>query len=277
MSFFFATNTDHPSLTPDDRIAATAIRKRGVQLDALVWSETEPEALPPSSVVVIRSCWDYHLQPQLFLNWIGRLEKAGVRIINSPAVLRWNLHKGYLRKLEENGIDIIPTMLLPRGSARVGLDHLLREAGWKEAVVKPAISLSAHETWRVSAAEAERHQIRFSNLRTKQDLLVQGYVPEIVAVGEWSLVFIRGEYTHAVLKRAASGDFRVQQEHGGSFESATPPDWMVGHARVILSKLPEMPMYARIDGVEEKYRFLLMEVECIDPVLFFEQDKTATD
>ena len=37
--------------------------------------------------------------------------------------------------------------------------------------------------------------------------------------GEWSLVFFAGRFSHAVLKRPAAGDFRVQAEHGGSTEA----------------------------------------------------------
>ena len=55
-------------------------------------------------------------------------------------------------------------------------------------------------------------------------VMVQPFVPEVLAEGEWSLVFLGGRFSHAVRKRPRGGDFRVQSEHGGLTESAVPAD-----------------------------------------------------
>lgn len=272
----FATSGDHAGLTDDDRIAAAALEGHGIRVEPVVWESTPPESLAGAGAVVIRSCWNYHLHPQAFEEWITACEEHGVALVNSPALLRWNLHKRYLRELEERGVESVPTVWIERGSA-TPLAEVLRSAGWTEAVVKPAVSLSAHETWRTSPGEAGAHQGRFAALRGSTDVLVQRYLPEIATAGEWSLVFFGGEYSHAVRKRPRAGDFRVQVDHGGTALPEAPPQAVVRAAARVLEAAPEPPVYARVDGVEMDGRFVLMELECLDPVLFFGAEPAAAE
>ncbi|HEX2190444.1 MAG TPA: hypothetical protein VHG51_16165 [Longimicrobiaceae bacterium] len=270
----FATSEEHPALTGDDRIAAEALRERGVGVEPLVWSR--PGAAAPDGVraVVIRSCWDYHLREDAFRAWISALEERGTPLVNPPGLVRWNLHKGYLLELEARGIPVVPTARVRGGDERTLREHL-DSAGWEEGVVKPAVSLSAYETWRVRRDDAAGHEARFRRLRERGDVLVQRYLPEIVSGGEWSLVFFGDEFSHAVRKRPKPGDFRVQVEHGGSSRPEDPPRALVHAAARVLEVLPHPPTYARVDGVAVGGRFLLMELECIDPVLFFSAHPAA--
>lgn len=263
----FATSDEHAALTADDRLAADALRGLGLRVEPLVWSR--PDAVPgDGAAVVIRSCWDYHLREREFRGWIASLEARGVPVLNAPALVRWNLHKGYLREMEARGIPVVPTAWVRADDPRPLGAHL-DAAGWEEAVVKPAVSLSAHETWRVRRDEAAAHEPRFRRLRAAGDVLVQRFLPEVVSGGEWSLVFFGGEFSHAVRKRPRPGDFRVQVEHGGSSAPEAPTPELVDAAGAALRAAPGVADYARVDGVVAGGEFLLMELECIDPVLFF--------
>jgi hypothetical protein len=102
----------------------------------------------------------------------------------------------------------------------------------------------------------------------ERSLIVQPFVDEIVTQGEWSLVFFSGEYSHAVLKRPAEGDFRVQEELGGHALACDPPSTVIEQARSILARVPSTLLYARVDGVERNGRFVLMEVEINEPFLY---------
>lgn len=266
MEIFLATDAEHRGLTADDRILATALEARGAEVTPLVWNEPMPTQLGRGSVVLIRSCWEYHLQHEAFVRWIGALEASGARVVNDPRLLRWNLHKRYLLDLEARGVAIVPTALVPRGDAP-SLHAILELSDWPDAVVKPAVSLSAHETWRTSLVSAD--QARFAAMCDRGDVLVQRFVPEIESGGEWSLVFLGGDYSHAVRKRPRPGDFRVQLDHGGSVAPAEPSHPLVDDARRVIAALPTPALYARIDGVEVDGRLVLMEAECIDPVLYF--------
>lgn len=268
----FATSPDLPDLTADDMIAVDALRARGLHVEPVIWSESarRPDA------VVIRSCWDYHLREAAFRAWIARLERDGVSVINTPALVRWNLHKSYLADLQSRGVPAVPTVLVRSADART-LRDIIDGAGWDDAVVKPAVSLNAWETWRVPARDAEAHEDRFVHLRSTGDVLVQKFLQQVTSDGEWSLVFFGDRFSHAVRKLPKTGDFRVQVDHGGSFTTESPAARLIDDATRVIHSLPVRPIYCRIDGVMADDAFVVMEVECIDPVLFFEQHPPAAE
>ena len=92
---------------------------------------------------------------------------------------------------------------------------MLERRKWTQSVVKPTVSASAYGTWRTSLATADADQRQFDDELMQRSLLVQPFADEIVTSGEWSIVFFDGDYSHAVLKKPAFGDFRVQEELGG--------------------------------------------------------------
>lgn len=266
MLILFATAPGIPALTQDDQIAAEALQSRGVRVAPVIWSAAPDET--GADAVIIRSCWDYHLHEAAFRAWIHRLESGGTRVINSPALVRWNLHKSYIAELERRGVSVVPTVFVRNGDTR-RLPEIIEAARWREAVVKPAVSLSAWETWRVPLHDADAHEDRFLRLRAQGDVLVQEFLPAVSSAGEWSLMFFGHRFTHAVRKLPKAGDFRVQTEHGGSASLEMPPQRLIDAAERVLQALPERPVYCRIDGVESGGAFTVMEVEAIDPVLFF--------
>jgi glutathione synthase/RimK-type ligase-like ATP-grasp enzyme len=141
--------------------------------------------------------------------------------------------------------------------------------GWRRVVMKPVISASAHDTRLVSGATMDEAVAALESGAIRRPVLVQPFVEEIQTRGEWSLVFIDGELTHAVLKRPAPDEFRVQPRLGGTVETPTPPDGVRAVAQAALAALPVPPLYARIDGVETAAGFQIMEVEVNEPGLFF--------
>ncbi|HEU0106140.1 MAG TPA: hypothetical protein VFT38_08215, partial [Vicinamibacteria bacterium] len=198
-------------------------------VDPLLWDAPGVDGAGFDAVIV-RSVWDYHLRPVEFLGWVETLERAGTLLLNPPAVLRWNHHKSYLRDLEARGVATVPTVWLERG-AEADLGGLLADRGWAEAVVKPAISASAHETWLTSRSRVSTDEGRLRGLLLAGDALVQPVVPEVRSKGEWSLIFLGGEWSHAMLKRPRDGDFRVQEELGGRAWLEEPPAALVAEAR----------------------------------------------
>jgi len=194
-------------------------------------------------------------------------------------VLRWNAEKTYLRDLAECGVPVVQTRWIERDSAATLCD-VLREAEWDHAVVKPAISASAHETWRTSRATAARDESRFRALAERGRVLVQPFMEAVVSAGEWSLVFLGGAFSHAMLKRAGTDDFRVQSEHGGSALPGEPGTRIVEQARNALRAGPSGTsecLYARVDGCVVDGDFVVMEVELIEPLLFLAAQPGASD
>jgi glutathione synthase/RimK-type ligase-like ATP-grasp enzyme len=218
---------------PGDRLLSEALKAECIPWDAPVdWHEFD--------AIAIRSCWDYHLRPAEFLAWLDSLHTT---VINPPSLIRWNLDKRYLRRL---GMAMPETHWLTEGESRI-VDGA--------HVVKPFISASAHQT----------HLIDGGNVAGPA--MVQRFVPEIEQ-GEWSVVFLGGDYSHAVLKRPAPGDFRVQMEFGGSVRHQPPPSSVLRFAEEAMRRLPEPAVFARVDIVVAAEGPLLMEIEVIEPELF---------
>lgn len=268
----FVTWRGLPDLSADDRLAAAALESRGAAVEPAVWDDPAADWLAYDAVVV-RSTWDYHHRPVEFLRWIERVESAGARVWNPPSLLRWNLDKRYLAELGRRGVPVVPTHIVPQGSGR-HLSAALAAAGWDDAVIKPAVSASAHETWRASRARAAADAERFAALVRAGDVLVQPYL-DAIERGEWSLCFFGGRYSHAVLKRPRSGDFRVQSELGGEVVLADPDAAVVQRAEEIVALLPTPWLYARVDACALDGALVLMELELIEPTLFFHADPAA--
>lgn len=264
-----ATFAAVPNLAPDDALLVPALAARGVKASAAVWEDPRVD-WTAFDAVVIRSCWNYHLHAAAFFAWIDHLILAGVPLWNPPAVLRWNAEKTYLRELAARGVQIVPTRWIERGGA-TRLHEVLSTSGWDHAVVKPAVSASAYETWRTSMATAERDEIRFRALVCNGRVLVQPFVPAITTEGEWSLVFLGGVFSHAMLKRARVGDFRVQAEHGGTAARRDPGPHVIAQAAEALRAGPfgmDEILYARVDGCIIGGELLVMEVELLEPTLY---------
>jgi glutathione synthase/RimK-type ligase-like ATP-grasp enzyme len=268
-----ATSSNYPNLTDDDRLLLNPLRNRAIEAEPAVWNAPRDWSL--YDAVIIRSCWDYHLQPERFLNWIARLETARIPILNSSQIIRWNTDKTYLRDLEVKGIAIVLTSW-PESTSRISLAHKLRELAWPTAVVKPRISATAHRTQLVTADNAAAAQALFEDLLRDPGVMLQKFM-DTIREGEWSLMFFGGRFSHAVLKKPKPGDFRVQNDFGGTRELADPPPHVLSSAvRAVEAAAPSL--YARVDGVVDQGTFRLMELELIEPALFLgDQPQAATN
>jgi len=195
----FATYRELPLLTNEEQLVCTQLRQWAIQAQPAVWNDTEVR-WQDFDAVIVRSCWDYHYQPDAFIRWIEHIDHLGIPLWNPATLIRWNINKVYLRDLQQRGVSIVPTVWLDGGSI-ANLAQLLDQQGWSEAVVKPAISATAFDTWRISANDALNDQPRFAALLRRCGVLVQPYLEAISSEGEWSLIFIANTYSHAVLKR----------------------------------------------------------------------------
>ncbi|WUJ70840.1 hypothetical protein OG809_37800 [Kribbella soli] len=259
-----ATSAEHAELHPNDLPLVEALRTAGLDPVAEVWTDPSVDWSAYDGVL-LRSVWDYHLRYDEFTEWLARLDKAGVPLLNDSGLVRWNGDKRYLLELRERGVAIVPSQI----AAGACLREVVSGLDGQEIVVKPTVGATALHTVRGVAGSDEFDQV----LTELPELvyLVQPFQPEIVADGEWSLIFVDGEFTHAVIKRAAAGDFRVQDDFGGTVTPTEPTSVVLDGALAALEAAGRTPAYARVDGVVVNGRFLLMELELIEPELFFPQ------
>jgi glutathione synthase/RimK-type ligase-like ATP-grasp enzyme len=251
-----------PQLTDDDRLLIPAFARRGVRAVPAIWDADINWS--QFDRVVLRSCWDYHLRLSEFLSWIERLERLDIPLSNSARLVRWNADKNYLRELKARGVRIPPTFWIEAHQER-DVATILRKLGWARAIAKPVVSASAHGLQQVFVDRPTA---------IRGPVMIQPFLTEVPNHGEWSLVFIGGEYSHSVLKRAAPGEFRVQWQYGGTATSAEPHPDVLRAATKIIGSLQQAD-YARVDGIVCGDDFVLMELELIEPVLFLGLGRAA--
>lgn len=261
-----ATYEHAPLLAADDQLLPSAFAAIGIDAEPAVWS-SDDVIWETYDAVVIRSCWDYHLRSADFHAWLERLDASRLPVCNSVALVAWNSHKRYLIDLQRRGVPTVATHVVTSG-AGTDVERVVRDTGWPRFVLKPAVSASGFETHALDAECDAAARSTIARVAALGDVLVQPFVEEIPAHGEYSLIFIDGAFSHAAIKRAAGSEFRVQTEHGGSVTPVEGAPWMVAAATNVLSALPEVPVYARVDGVVRGDEFLLMELELIEPNLF---------
>jgi glutathione synthase/RimK-type ligase-like ATP-grasp enzyme len=266
MHIAFATHAGLTGLTPSDRLAADGLERRGSTVSAIPWSAACD--WNRFDAVVLRATWDYYKRPAEFRDWLQRLDEHEVSLWNPARLAAWNMHKGYLRELERQGLRVVPTAWIPPSASNGSLAGLVQERRWRDVVVKPAVSANANETWR-TALVTEEDEVRFREMVAGGEVMVQPVIDSLVRDGELSFVFLGGEFSHAVLKRPASGDFRVQSLHGGTVQRVEAPAEWVEQAATVLEAVTGPWLYARVDGCIVDGRFLLVELEMLEPDLFF--------
>jgi glutathione synthase/RimK-type ligase-like ATP-grasp enzyme len=266
----FVTRGSLPHGAPDDLPAAAELARRGIGVDHVAWDDPGSD-WGEYAAILLRSTWDYHLRLTEFFEWLRGLERDRLPVWNPPDLVRWNARKTYLRELEALGFRVPKTLWAPPGSTAT-LRALFEESGFLEAVVKPIVSASAAGTELVSRDGAASHEEPFARLRDEHGAMVQEFRPEVRQRGELSLIFFDSQFSHAVRKRPRTGEFRVQEHHGGTAEPAMAAEATVETARRVLDAIGRDRLYARVDLIEDGLKPILMEVELIEPTLFFTLD-----
>jgi glutathione synthase/RimK-type ligase-like ATP-grasp enzyme len=253
------TGANYPELAADDRVLADAFRADGWQVAIHRWQD----AVPDGDLALVRSCWDYMSAPEHFLATLEGIA-ARMPLWNPLETIRWNLDKRYLVELAEAGAPVPQTLVIPAGE-RPTLDAVLGALNVDEVVLKPVVGAGGEDTWRIARGE----EARWVEAVGRRAALVQPFLREVLSDGEVSLTFLDGAYSHAVVKHAASGEFRVQEEHGGRVTTWTPPAEVVAMGESVLSAVRHPWRYARVDGILTANGFQLMELELVEPELFF--------
>ena len=225
-----------------------------------------------ADAVVIRATWDYHETAEAYREWLGRLDPG--RTFNAPDLIRWNLTKTYITDLAARGAPMPRSVDVPAGAAEIAgaLDAL----GVDEAVIKPLVGASGFGVERVRRGEEAAALERARSRKTLDRLLVQEVVAGIED-GELAGVFFDGVFSHALRRVPARGDFRVNSQYGGRMEAASLAAHTVVAMTAVLSLVPDRTLYARVDGVAQGERFVVMEVEVNEPGLGLDLVPSAAD
>lgn len=249
-----------------DHLTVEPLSARKIAVESVDWRADEDWGR--FAAVLPRSTWDYHLHCGEFFAALERVRDSGARLYNDLEVMRWNADKHYLGELADRGVPVVQSRYGTELNTEV-LAALRDELGSRDLVLKPVVSASAEGTFRLRHGEDAAPAITHLH---GQAWIAQPFMEGILSEGEYSLIFLDGEFSHALLKQARSGDFRVQEEHGGTIRPVRPTGPLLDAARAVLDTLPSDLLYARLDFVGAHSGFLLMEAELIEPSLYFSID-----
>lgn len=255
----------------DTPLLVDALHARGAAARPLVWHDDDID-LADFDLLVVRSPWDYPERLAEFRAWLARAERT-TRVVNAPAVMRWNLDKRYLADLERSGIRTVPTTYASTGPDAAAALHAL--AAHDRVVVKPAVSAGARDTGLFEASDPRALDLAARIIDAGGVAMVQPEIAELTAGHEKALYAIDGVFTHAIAKGAlleTGGGLR-----GGVYVEnpvlVDATDAEQAFAAAVLRAVGEItgtptPLYARIDTVDSAAHGLcLLEVELIEPAL----------
>lgn len=263
-----------PELLPSDKQLIPLFSKENIEAKAVVWDD-ETVDWTQFDYLIFRNTWDYYQKEIAFNLWLDRIELLSIKTFNPISVIQKNKHKFYLKELEKEGITILPTIFLEKNSI-LNLDDVLPES-WQKIVIKPAFSAGSYLTKLIDRSEIASIQKEFKEHFATKDFLLQEYRSEIKELGETSLIFFNGKFSHAVNKKPVENDFRVQIQYGGIYTLIQPNEDVLHQAELVLSNFPEKLLYARVDGIIIENKLHLMEIELLEPDLYFDLAEGARE
>ncbi len=259
----------------EDELVSKALQKEGFKTTRVAWSDPEFD-WSSTRYILFRSTWDYCDRFDEFSRWLNLVSQQTI-LLNSEGLVRWNLNKYYLKDLESKGVHCSPTIFI-NANEQTSLKHLYEIYGLDETVLKPAISGGARHTYRLQKNTFQEYEATFQELLLTESMLLQPFQYNIVTQGEISMVLIDGRYTHAVLKLAKEGDFRVQDDFGGTVHQYNATKEEIAFAEKAINACSPKPIYARVDIFKDNEGMIaLAELELIEPELWFRNNPSAAD
>jgi glutathione synthase/RimK-type ligase-like ATP-grasp enzyme len=259
----------------EDGMVREALERRGLKVGRLNWDDPGFD-WSSTRYVIFRTTWDYFERYPEFSEWLDRAN-AMTSMINPYEMIRWNLDKHYLGDLLGKGIRIPPTLFIETGDPR-SLAEIASSAGWSEMILKPAISGGARHTYRFSPDAIHEHEVVFRELITTEAMILQEFQRSVSVDGELAFMVFGGKYSHAILKRARAGDFRVQDDFGGSVHDYEPSPDEIEFAEKVVSFCNPQPVYARVDVIRDnRGEVCVSELELIEPELWFRKHPPAAE
>tara|TARA_A100000164_G_scaffold60838_1_gene49223 strand:- start:489 stop:1379 length:891 start_codon:yes stop_codon:yes gene_type:complete len=250
----------------EEELLKNALEKINLTVDIAYWDDQNYD-WSNTKIALIRTTWDYYQKLDKFVDWIEGVSKQ-TKLINDKNLLLWNLNKKYLLDLEKKGINIVPTRMVTHKETDT-FSEICAENGWNEVIVKPAVSAAAFNTFRIKFSEFQNFESKFQKLLSESEMIIQPFFSSILKKGEASLMAVNGKFTHGILKRAKQGDFRVQDDFGGTVHQFSANKNEIFFAENVFKCCDEVPIYGRVDIMwNNSNDIFLSELEIVEPEIW---------
>ena len=278
MRVALATCAEVADLEADDRLVIAPLAARGVHAEPAVWDSADVQ-WSGYDLVILRSTWDYPQRYQQFLAWA----KSVPELANPADVVEWNTDKRYLADLADGGLPVVPTTWLAPGESWACVPQQP-----SEYVIKPTVGVGSIDTERYDlSANGDRRRAAAHVERLHaagRDVMIQPYLSGVDQKGESALLYLGGEYSHAIRK----GPMLTAVDAGAHVlyrpEEITPRQATAAELAVaeqVLAAVPDGPerlLYARVDLVPGADGSpVLLELELTEPSLYLAYGSAAPE
>jgi glutathione synthase/RimK-type ligase-like ATP-grasp enzyme len=249
----------------DENLAINELKKRGHHVKTLSW--TADYEWSEFDCVIIRTTWDYVEKYQEFINKLESISKK-TKLFNPLETIKWNINKNYLKIFQDAEVEIVPTLFFTDNE-----DVKIPDT-WdcEKVVIKPAVSAGSHKTTVCTLQEIRNGD--YKNEISPGDWLCQPFLPQI-AEGEYSLIYFNKSFSHGLLKVPKKGEFRVQEEFGGDVIPVDINEELLSIGNRVIDLIKDELLYARVDLIPFGNTYALMEIEVIEPALYFRTNPIA--
>lgn len=256
-----------PEYDRDLPVLARAVARAGADVHVVGWDDPDVD-WAGFDLAVIRSTWDYSLRADAYVAWAERCARL-TRLANPAPVVRWNTDKRYLGELAAAGVPTVPTYYCPPG------EKPELPEGDGEFVVKPTSGAGARYAARYRTEERDTALAQIARMHDEgYTAMVQPYMRRIDTTGERALVFLGGQYLHAIRKGAVLAPGTAYDADKIPHPDLRPWEATAAELDVAaraLQAVPDAPelLYARVDLVDSPEGDpLVMELELVEPNLF---------
>lgn len=240
-----------------------SLEASGHTLKAVDWKAPLSE-FKEADAVVIGTPWNYQDSQIEFIHQLEAIQNAGIKLFNPASMVKWNVSKTYLRELDQRGASIVPTTWVDQVTKK-DVEAMFQQYDADGVVVKRQIGAGSFGQTLYKKGDEIPDCVLLD-----RPAMIQPFLPAIQTEGEYSFIFIDGDFSHALLKIPQQGDYRIQSTYGARERAVMPSNADIDAAKEILSYIPfDTPLYARVDLLRgNEGNLLLMEIELIEPYLY---------
>ncbi len=259
----------------EDEDIQEALERKGLKVTKTYWDNPNFD-FSEAKITLFRTIWDYFHRFDEFSKWLEKT-KHKTTFINPPEIIYWNIDKHYLKDLSDKGINIPNTYFIEKGDKRT-LTEIFNTCKWKDAVLKPTVSGAGRHTYKINSKNINLHEDEFKNLISEEDLMLQEFQYNIYEKGELAFIIFNGKFSHAILKKGKKGEFKVQDDFGGTVHNYKPTKEEIEFAEKVVKACKPSPTYTRVDIIfDNNNKPAIGELELIEPELWFRYYPKSTD
>lgn len=259
----------------EDQLVLEALERLDLKVHRINWDDASFD-WTTTRYILFRTTWDYFDRFDEFSTWLEKVSQQ-TKLINEKDLIYWNIDKHYLLDLSRKGINIPDSIFVEKGEQKT-LSEFLSITDWDEVILKPCVSGAARHTYRFKKQDINQYEEICARLVKAESLILQEFQHNIIPKGEVAYMVFGGKFSHAILKKAKPGDFRVQDDFGGTIHSYTPNADEIKFVEAAFAAISPQPIYARIDVIwDNNNQLSIGEIELIEPELWFRKDPHAAD